>query len=179
MASSTRTYPQEADLLAFAHHAYSIVLVPGIGTTSPRHWPFATQTWLATLPSSGNRARVLAFEYSSPFEHSGCSWEGFLMLGYDLLESLTDLRSQANQGLVSGSSSGSSDKLSADTESLSLVERQQTNFAGMPQLGGGHSQTGLGRRQQAVPPIWRNCEQHRRRGVSEHPTSLWRQKDQS
>lgn len=80
----------------------SVVLIPGIGTTSPEHWPFANQDWLATLSDSGYGARVLAYEYPSPFSGANCSWESFLMLGYDLLQHLSDVRSQADQDLASG-----------------------------------------------------------------------------
>ncbi|RDW79835.1 hypothetical protein BP6252_04473 [Coleophoma cylindrospora] len=71
-----------------------IVLVPGIGTTSPENWPFANQEWLATLPSSGARARILAYKYASPFAGTKPSWESILMLGYDLLQHLSDARSR-------------------------------------------------------------------------------------
>ncbi|KAK1751457.1 hypothetical protein QBC47DRAFT_391863 [Echria macrotheca] len=68
-----------------------IVLVPGAGSIPPEQWPFANQDWLATLPSDlGDGARVLAYEYSSPFTATNPSWESFLMLGYDLLQHLSD-----------------------------------------------------------------------------------------
>ena len=53
----------------------SIVLVPGIGTASPENWPFVDQAWLDTLPGSGARARLLAYEYASPFVSTNHSWE--------------------------------------------------------------------------------------------------------
>lgn len=78
----------------------SIVLIPGIGTTSPENWPFASQDWLASLPSSGTGARILAYEYASPFAVTKPSWESILMLGYDLLQHLYDARSQPSHSLV-------------------------------------------------------------------------------
>jgi len=81
--------------------AFSIVLIPGIGTTSPENWPFASRTWLATLPDAGDGARILAYEYPSPFTIHNPSCESLLMLGYDLLQHLNDVRSQADQSLAS------------------------------------------------------------------------------
>ncbi|KAL2833318.1 tetratricopeptide repeat domain-containing protein [Aspergillus cavernicola] len=77
-----------------------IVLVPGIGTISPENWPFANKEWLATLPSSGAGARILSYEYSSPFVGTKPSWESILMLGYDLLQHLRDTRSQSDLDLT-------------------------------------------------------------------------------
>ena len=73
----------------------SIVLVPGIGTKSPENWPLAKQEWLTTLPGSGNGARVLTFQYASPFAGAVPSWESLLMTSYDFLQKLGDLRSQS------------------------------------------------------------------------------------
>ncbi|UKZ83205.1 hypothetical protein TrVFT333_011010 [Trichoderma virens FT-333] len=77
-----------------------IVLIPGIGTTLPENWPFADQDWLTSLPGSGARARILAYEYASPFVGAKPSWESILMLGYDLLQQLLDARSQASYYMV-------------------------------------------------------------------------------
>ena len=79
----------------------SIILVPGIGTTSPEDWPFVNQEWLATLPGSGVRARILAYKYASPFVAGKLSWESILILGYDLLQHLSDARSQSDPDLAS------------------------------------------------------------------------------
>ncbi|KAI5460821.1 tetratricopeptide repeat domain-containing protein [Mariannaea sp. PMI_226] len=73
-----------------------IVLVPGIGTTAPENWPFADQQWLATLPGSSAGARILAYGYTSPFAGSKPSWESILMLGYDFLQDLSDMRVQSD-----------------------------------------------------------------------------------
>lgn len=78
----------------------SIILIPGIGTTSPEYWPFADQDWLASLPGSVAGARILAYEYASPFAVTKPSWESILMLGYDLLQHLHDVRSQPSYNLV-------------------------------------------------------------------------------
>lgn len=83
----------------------SIVLIPGIGTTSPENWPFADHEWLASLPGSGAGARILAYEYASPFAGPKPSWESILMLGYDLLQHLLDARSQSSYNAVSESRS--------------------------------------------------------------------------
>ncbi|KAL6699691.1 tetratricopeptide repeat domain-containing protein [Trichoderma pleuroticola] len=77
-----------------------IVLIPGIGTTSPENWPFADHEWLASLPSSGTGARILAYEYASPFAGTKPSWESILMLGYDLLQHLLDARSQPTYNVI-------------------------------------------------------------------------------
>ncbi|QLI66908.1 uncharacterized protein G6M90_00g032140 [Metarhizium brunneum] len=77
-----------------------IVLVPGIGTTSPENWPFANQEWLASLPGSGAGARILTFQYASPFVGTMPSWESLLMTGYDLLQKLGDTRSQSDSDLT-------------------------------------------------------------------------------
>ncbi|KAK2811685.1 hypothetical protein FQN50_002031 [Emmonsiellopsis sp. PD_5] len=79
--------------------AVDIVLVPGIGTPMPENWPFANQEWLATLPSSGAGARILAYEYPSPFAGTKPSWASILMLGYDFLQHLSDAISQPGPGL--------------------------------------------------------------------------------
>ena len=79
---------------------YSIVLVPGIGTTLPENWPFANQEWLATLPDSGAGAHILAYEYASPFVGTKASWESLLILGYDFLQHLCDSRSRTDPHLV-------------------------------------------------------------------------------
>ena len=71
----------------------SIILVPGIGTIPPKDWPFANTDWLASLPGSGAKARVLSYEYSAPLASRKLSWESILMLGYDLLPNLSDFRS--------------------------------------------------------------------------------------
>jgi hypothetical protein len=79
----------------------SIVLVPGIGTTSPENWPFANQEWLATLPGSSPEVRILVYEYASPFTGIKPSWESILMLGYDLLQNLSAVRFQTDPNVVS------------------------------------------------------------------------------
>ncbi|KAF2665940.1 tetratricopeptide repeat domain-containing protein [Microthyrium microscopicum] len=71
-----------------------VVLVPGIGTTSPENWPFANEAWLATIPGFSAAARILAYEYASPFMGTKPSWESILMLGYDFLQHLSDVPSQ-------------------------------------------------------------------------------------
>ncbi|EEQ29248.1 tetratricopeptide repeat domain-containing protein [Microsporum canis CBS 113480] len=71
-----------------------IVLVPGIGTTLPEQWPFASQEWLTTLPGSGAGIRILAYEYNSLLLGNKPPWESFLMQGYDLLQHISDLRSK-------------------------------------------------------------------------------------
>ncbi|KAI0449877.1 tetratricopeptide repeat domain-containing protein [Xylaria acuta] len=76
-----------------------IILVPGIGTPPPKNWPFADQNWLATLPYHGAGVRVLSYEYSSPFVGSKPSWESILMLGYDLLQHLSEAQSQSTADL--------------------------------------------------------------------------------
>ncbi|KAK3906405.1 hypothetical protein C8A05DRAFT_40822 [Staphylotrichum tortipilum] len=87
------------DRTSTCHDGFDIILIPDIGTTSSEHWPFANQQWLATLPDSGDGARVLAYEYPSPFSGNNCScvtarpvtsWESLLMLGYDLLQYLSE-----------------------------------------------------------------------------------------
>ncbi|KAI1078974.1 tetratricopeptide repeat domain-containing protein [Whalleya microplaca] len=83
------------DSVDASHHGVDIVLVPGIGTTSPENWPFASPEWLATLPGSGAGARILSYEYASPFAGTKPSWESILMLGYDFLQHLHDARSQS------------------------------------------------------------------------------------
>ncbi|KAK2825694.1 hypothetical protein FQN49_007458, partial [Arthroderma sp. PD_2] len=82
-----------------SHDGIDIVLVPGVGTTLPENWPFANQEWLATLPGSGSGARTFAYEYASPFTGTKSSWESILMLGYDLLQQLSDTRSQSDSDL--------------------------------------------------------------------------------
>ncbi|KAG9250043.1 tetratricopeptide repeat domain-containing protein [Emericellopsis atlantica] len=77
-----------------------LVLVPGTRTIPPEDWPFANPEWLATLPGSGAGARVLAYNYASPFEGTKPSWESILMLGYDLLQHLRDAQPQPAQGLT-------------------------------------------------------------------------------
>ncbi|KAE8379026.1 tetratricopeptide repeat domain-containing protein [Aspergillus bertholletiae] len=77
-----------------------LVLVPGVGTTSPENWPFANKEWLATLPGSLLGPRILVYEYGSPFGVTKPSWESFLMLGYDFLEHLRDMRSQLDSDLA-------------------------------------------------------------------------------
>jgi hypothetical protein len=77
------------------------VLVPGIGTSSPEHWPFADRNWLATLPESGSGARVLTYGYASPVSDTKFSWESILMLGYDFLKCLDDARSTLGVHVVS------------------------------------------------------------------------------
>lgn len=44
------------------------------------------------LPGSGAGAHVFAYEYPSPFMGAKPSWESILMLGYDLLQHLSDIR---------------------------------------------------------------------------------------
>ncbi|KAJ5948681.1 hypothetical protein N7454_001988 [Penicillium verhagenii] len=87
------------DLVGAFPDGVDIVLVPGIGTPSPRTWPFASLEWLTSLPGSGAGIRVLAYEYSSPFTGSTPSWESILMLGYDLLQNLIDTRSASDPDL--------------------------------------------------------------------------------
>ncbi|KAL3469683.1 tetratricopeptide repeat domain-containing protein [Aspergillus californicus] len=84
------------DPIDTSQDSVDIVLVPGIGTVSPENWPFANKEWLSTLPSSGDGARILSYNYSSPFTGTKFSWESILMLGYDLLQQLNDDRSQSN-----------------------------------------------------------------------------------
>ncbi|PYI30284.1 tetratricopeptide repeat domain-containing protein [Aspergillus indologenus CBS 114.80] len=84
-----------------SEYGIDIVLVPGIGTASPENWPFANQKWLATLPESAIGARILAYEYTSPFAGSKSSWESMLMLAYDFLQHLNDSRSRLSSGLIS------------------------------------------------------------------------------
>ncbi|CCF33241.1 tetratricopeptide repeat domain-containing protein [Colletotrichum higginsianum] len=67
-----------------------IILVPGTGTAPPENWPFASRKWLGTLPGSGAGARILAYKYASPLTGTKPSWESILMLGYDLLQQLSD-----------------------------------------------------------------------------------------
>lgn len=78
----------------------SIVLVPGIGTAPPETWPFADPQWLAALPGSGTRASILEYDYASLFAGTKPSWEALLMLGYDLLQHLSDARPQRDPDLV-------------------------------------------------------------------------------
>ncbi|KAK2774312.1 hypothetical protein FQN52_004296 [Onygenales sp. PD_12] len=80
--------------------AVDIVLVPGIGTATPENWPFANQEWLTSLPGYGAGARILAYEYPSPFAGTKPSWVSILMLGYDLLQHLNE-RSQPDPDLSS------------------------------------------------------------------------------
>ncbi|GKZ81000.1 hypothetical protein AnigIFM56816_005510 [Aspergillus niger] len=81
---------------ATSQDSVDIILIPGIGTASPENWPFANTKWLATLPSSGAEARVLSYEYPSPFTSSKLSLESILMLGYDFLHSLNEFRSRSD-----------------------------------------------------------------------------------
>ncbi|KAM0806780.1 putative Tetratricopeptide repeat domain-containing protein [Seiridium cardinale] len=83
-----------------SQHGVDIVLVPGIGTTPPEHWPFANQEWLDTLSGSRAGSRVLAYEYASPFAGPKPSWESILMLGYDFLQHLSNAQSHANPDLT-------------------------------------------------------------------------------
>ncbi|KAL7794447.1 tetratricopeptide repeat domain-containing protein [Trichoderma ceciliae] len=76
------------------------VLIPGIGTAPPESWPFVEQEWLANLPNSGAGARILTYEYASPFAGAKPSWESILMLGYDLLQHLLDEQSQSSPNLA-------------------------------------------------------------------------------
>ncbi|PGH16718.1 hypothetical protein AJ79_01591 [Helicocarpus griseus UAMH5409] len=77
-----------------------IVLVPGIGTIAPENWSFTDQEWLATLRGAGAGARIFAYEYASPFTSTKSSWESVLMLGYDILQLLSDERSQPGLDLT-------------------------------------------------------------------------------
>ncbi|TVY47452.1 hypothetical protein LOCC1_G002772 [Lachnellula occidentalis] len=88
------------DPVGTAKDGVDIVLVPGTGTISPESWPFANPEWLATLPGSGAGARILAYEYASPFTGTKPSWESILVLGYDLLQKLSDARSQSDSDLT-------------------------------------------------------------------------------
>ncbi|GKZ55459.1 hypothetical protein AnigIFM49718_000535 [Aspergillus niger] len=81
---------------ATSQDSVDIILIPGIGTASPENWPFANTKWLATLPSSGAEARVLSYEYPSPFTSSKLSLESILMLGYDFLHNLNESRSRSD-----------------------------------------------------------------------------------
>ncbi|CAG8410489.1 unnamed protein product [Penicillium salamii] len=81
------------DPVGTSQDGIDIVLVPGIGTTLPENWPFANQEWLATLPDPSLEVRILAYEYASPFASTKPSWESILMLGYDLLQHLSAVRS--------------------------------------------------------------------------------------
>ncbi|KAI0441439.1 tetratricopeptide repeat domain-containing protein [Xylaria telfairii] len=76
-----------------------IILVPGIGTPAPKDWPFADETWLATLSHPSAGVRVLSYEYVSPFVGSKLSWESVLMLGYDFLQHLSEVQSQSTADL--------------------------------------------------------------------------------
>ncbi|PLB49703.1 tetratricopeptide repeat domain-containing protein [Aspergillus steynii IBT 23096] len=76
-----------------AQSGIDIILIPGIGTTLPENWPFADREWLATLPGAPGGPRILAYEYASPFVGAKPSWESLLMLGYDLLQHISDARS--------------------------------------------------------------------------------------
>ncbi|KXL50737.1 MAG: hypothetical protein FE78DRAFT_131714, partial [Acidomyces sp. 'richmondensis'] len=76
-------------------HTVDIFLIPGIGTTSPNSWPFASQEWLSTLSEAGAGARIIAYEYASPFVGTKPAWESVLMQGYDLLQQLSDSRLQS------------------------------------------------------------------------------------
>ncbi|KAJ5566022.1 hypothetical protein N7535_007660 [Penicillium sp. DV-2018c] len=84
------------DPIGTSHDGLDVVLVPGIGTTSPENWPFANREWLGTLPGPCPGARVLAYEYASPLTGIKPSWESILMLGYDLLQKLSAVRSQTD-----------------------------------------------------------------------------------
>lgn len=84
-----------------ANSQLSVILVPGIGTTSPENWPFASREWLNTLPGAGDGTRVLAYEYASPFTGTKPSWEAVLMLGYDFLEQLSSARARYDPDMVS------------------------------------------------------------------------------
>ncbi|RAL14029.1 NB-ARC and TPR domain protein [Aspergillus homomorphus CBS 101889] len=88
------------DPLDDSQYGIDIALIPGIGTSPPEDWPFAKPEWLATLPGSGTGARVLAYEYASPFTGSKPSWESMLMLAYDLLQHLSDSRSRLHPDLI-------------------------------------------------------------------------------
>lgn len=88
------------DLVDTSQDCVDIVLVPGTGTPSPENWPFANPEWLATLPGSGAGARILAYEYTSPFPGTKPSWESILMLGYDFLQNLSDAQSQTDTDLT-------------------------------------------------------------------------------
>ncbi|KAJ5245741.1 hypothetical protein N7489_005837 [Penicillium chrysogenum] len=83
------------DPVGASQDGIDILLVPGIGTTLVENWPFANQEWLATLPGSNPGVRILAYEYTSPFAGIRPSWESILMLGYDLLQHLSAVRSQS------------------------------------------------------------------------------------
>jgi hypothetical protein len=108
------------------------------------NWPFANQEWLATLPGSNPGVRILAYEYTSPFAGIRPSWESILMLGYDLLQHLSAVRSQSGPDVVSevaiGSFHSSSPRHEADSPSL---DYQQANFDSLSQLRWHCSQTGI------------------------------------
>jgi hypothetical protein len=69
----------------------------------PATWPFANPEWLSTLPGSGAGARVLAYEYPSPVTGNKPLWEPILMLGYDLLQILSDTQNASDPDQVSDS----------------------------------------------------------------------------
>ncbi|KAF2009119.1 tetratricopeptide repeat domain-containing protein [Aaosphaeria arxii CBS 175.79] len=87
------------DPVGTSQDGVDIILVPGIGTSSPDNWPFADQDWLSTLPGSGRKARILAYRYATPFAGNKFSWESVLMLGYDFLQHLSDARTQLDPNL--------------------------------------------------------------------------------
>lgn len=106
----------------------------------PGTWPFANPEWLTTLPGFGAGVRVLAYEYPSPFIGNKPSWEPILMLGYGLLEILSDARSGSDPDLVSGFYwiySRSSAGILADVPCL---DYQEADFVGLSQLGWPYSQ---------------------------------------
>lgn len=121
----------------------SIVLVPGIGTVLPENWPFANQEWLSTLPGSSAGARVLAYEYASPFAGPNHSWESMLMLGYDLLQHLSDARSQSDADLVSELGWIRSIWVVGMRAKAVTLDHQQANIDSLSQFRRHNSQTGF------------------------------------
>lgn len=99
-ASSKGKLPPSLNSVFILTLKSNIVLVPGIGTALPESWPFANEEWLSTLPGSGVGACIFAYEYASPFAGANYSWESVLMLGYDLLQHLSDARSQPDPDMV-------------------------------------------------------------------------------
>ncbi|KAI1362738.1 tetratricopeptide repeat domain-containing protein [Xylaria arbuscula] len=79
--------------LGVSEDSIDFILVPGIGTPLPKDWPFGDSRWLANFSNPGRVGRVLAYEYASPFASPKPSWESILMLGYDLLQQLSEMRS--------------------------------------------------------------------------------------
>ena len=144
MVSSKRN-PQHAQFRT-AYSEPSIVLIPGIGTISPKEWPFANEEWLATLPGSSAGTRIFAYEYASPFAGAKPSWESILMLGHDLLQHISNARSSLAPDMVRFIRPLRIIRKPADL----LLDHQQANFDSLPQPRWYYSQTGIMYRRQAV-----------------------------